>query len=108
MALTRNPPKSGCLFHSGQGIENAAHTYRETIEEVNLVRSMSRKGNPLNNATMESYFHSLKAEHIHQQLFDNDIEAVVQIIEYMEFYTHERLHSSLDYQSPEAYERKCA
>lgn len=108
MALSRSKPKAGCLFHSDQGIEYAAHEYRALVEKAGMVRSMSRKGNPLDNATMESFFHTLKAELIHGQSFDNVIEAVAYIIEYIEFYNRDRLHSSLHYQSPENYEKLSA
>lgn len=108
MALIRNKPKSDCLFHSDQGIEYAAHEFRDALASAGLVRSMSRKGNPLDNATMESYFHTMKAELIHQHVFENAIEAVAYIVEYIEFYNRTRLHSSLDYQSPEMYEKLSA
>lgn len=108
MALLRQRPQQGCLFHSDQGIEYAAHEYRELVEAAGLRRSMSRKGNPLDNATMESFFHTLKAELIHKQHFDNVIEAVASIVEYIEFYNRERLHSSIHYQSPDKYEKLCA
>ena len=107
MALHRHPPKPGCLFHSDQGIEYAAHEYREMLEAAKLTRSMSRKGNPLDNATVESFFHSLKAELVHQHEFTHDVDAVAHIIEYIEFYNRERLHSSLGYRSPINYERLC-
>lgn len=108
MALNRNGPKTGCLFHSDQGIEYAAHEFRDALADAGLVRSMSRKGNPLDNATMESYFHTMKAELIHQHVFENSIEAVAHIVEYIEFYNRNRLHSSLGYQSPEMYEKLSA
>lgn len=108
MALSRHEPKSACLFHSDQGIEYAAHEYRELVESAGMTRSMSRKGNPLDNAKVESFFHSLKAELVHHRLFENEIDAVAHIIEYIEFYNRERLHSSLGYQSPENYEKLCA
>jgi len=108
MALSREAPQSGCLFHSDQGIEYAAHEYRELVESAGLTRSMSRKGNPLDNATMESFFHTLKAELVHHRMFENDIEAVAHIVEYIEFYNRERLHSGIGYQSPENYEKLCA
>ena len=73
-----------------------------------LTRSMSRKGNPLDNAFAESFFHSMKAELVHQRLFNNDIEAVAHIVEYIEFYNRERLHSALDFHSPMNYEKLCA
>ena len=68
---------------------------------------MSRKGNPLDNAVVESYFHTLKAELVHQRVFANRIEAVAQIVEYIEFYNRERLHSHLGYETPENYGKLC-
>jgi len=108
MALHRYPPKPDCLFHSDQGIEYAAHSYRDMVENAGLVRSMSRKGNPLDNAYAESFFHTMKAELLHQTQFENEIEAVAHIVEFTEFYNRERLHSSLGYQSPDNYEKLCA
>lgn len=108
MALSRERPNDGCLFHSDQGIEYAAHEYRELVESAGLTRSMSRKGNPLDNATVESFLHTLKAELVHHRLFENAIEAVAHIVEYIEFYNRERLHSGIGYQSPAKYEKLCA
>lgn len=108
MALSRERPIAGCIFHSDQGIEYAAHDYRELVETANMTRSMSRKGNPLDNAAVESFFHTLKAELVHHRLFDTDIEAVAHIVEYIEFYNRDRLHSGIGYQSPVKYENLCA
>ena len=108
MALTRNKPQMSCVFHSDQGIEYAAHEYRDMLREAGLIRSMSRKGSPLDNAFAESFFHTMKAELVHQRLFNNDIEAVAHIVEYIEFYNRERLHSALGFQSPMRYEKLCA
>ena len=108
MALARAQPKPGCIFHSDQGIEYAAHDYRQLVEAAGLRRSMSKKGSPLDNAAMESFFHTLKAELVHHRLFDNSIEAVAHIVEYIEFYNRDRLHSTLGYSSPENYEKLCA
>ncbi|MCK5001821.1 MAG: IS3 family transposase, partial [Gammaproteobacteria bacterium] len=60
------------------------------------------------NAFAESFFHTMKAELVHQRLFNNDIESVAHIVEYIEFYNRERLHSSLGFQSPMRYEKLCA
>ncbi|WP_299776419.1 IS3 family transposase, partial [uncultured Pseudoteredinibacter sp.] len=108
MALLRRPPKVGCIFHSDQGIEYAAHDFRDLVEASGLVRSMSRKGNPLDNAHVESFFHSMKTELVHQTMYDTAIDAVTSIIEYIDFYNHDRIHSSLGYQSPVNYEKLCA
>ena len=108
MALHRYPPKPNCLFHSDQGIEYAAHAFRDMVNNAGMVRSMSRKGNPYDNAFAESFFHTMKAELIHHKLFENDIEAVAHIVEFTEFYNRERLHSGIGYHSPEKYEKLCA
>jgi len=108
MALSRQQALPGCVFHSDQGIEYAAHAYRDLVRNAGLVRSMSRKGNPLDNAYVESFFHTMKAELVHQQLFENPIEAVARVVEYIEFYNRDRLHSALDFQSPVEYEKLCA
>ncbi|MCA0899191.1 integrase core domain-containing protein [Microbulbifer agarilyticus] len=73
-----------------------------------MTRSMSRKGNPLDNAIVESFFHSMKTKLVHQRMFENEIDAVAHIIEYIEFYDRERLHSSLGYQSPSEYGKLAA
>ena len=108
MALHQQRPQPGCVFHSDQGIEYAAHEYRDALEAAGLRRSMSRKGNPLDNATVESFFSTLKAELVHQARFANDIEAVARISDFIGFYNRDRLHSGIGYQSPEMYLQGCA
>lgn len=108
MALFERPIQSGCLFHSDQGTEYAAHEYRELVESAGLQRSMSRKGQPRDNAAVESYFGSMKAELAHQATFSNQIEATARIMAYIDFYNRERLHSSLNFKSPVEYEKLCA
>ncbi|WP_235901883.1 IS3 family transposase [Alcanivorax sediminis] len=108
MALSREVPLPGCVFHSDQGIEYAAHEYRDLVAAAGMRRSMSRKATPLDNAMVESFFHTLKTELVHQHKFENDIEAVARIVEFIEFYNRERLHSGIGYQSPESYMRACA
>ena len=108
MALNRELPKPGCLFHSDQGSEYAAHDYREYAENAGLVRSMSRKSTPQDNAKVESFFHTLKAEVIYKRRFSKIYEIMGEVIEYINFYNSERLHSSLNYQSPINYEKLCA
>jgi transposase InsO family protein len=108
MALQRHPPSPGCLLHTDQGIEYQCFEFRDYAEHGGLVRSMSRKARPLDNAHMESFFHTMKAELVHQCEFDNDIAAVAHIVQFVEFYNRERLHSALRYQSPEKYEKLSA
>ena len=108
MALSERMVTSGCLFHSDQGTEYAALEYRELVEAAGLKSSMSRKGRPRDNAAVESYFGSMKAELAHQMSFANQIEATAHIMSYIEFYNRERLHSSLNFKTPVEYEKLCA
>jgi putative transposase len=105
MAIREHPPQVDCLFHSDQGIEYAAHSYRDVLEQYDMRRSMSRRATPLDNAVMESFFHTLKAELVQRRVFASKIEAVADIVHYINFYNRDRLHSSLNYQSPENYEK---
>jgi putative transposase len=105
MALLRERPQKGCLFHSDQGVEYAAHEYRDMLFEAGLRRSMSRRGNPIDNAKVESFFHTYKTELVRRRIFTNEIEAVAESVEYIDFYNRKRLHSSLNFQSPINYER---
>ncbi len=108
MALQNERPKPGCLFHSDQGIEYAAHDYRDMLMSAGMRRSMSRKSTPTDNAIVESYFHTVKAESVQRKIYANKIEAVAEIMGFIHFYNHQRLHSSLNFQSPVNYEKLCA
>ncbi len=98
----------GCLFHSDQGSEYRSDTYQETIEKNGLISSMSRAGTPTDNAYVESFFGTLKNELIYHWKFKTFVECVARVIDYVEFYNEDRLHSSLDYMSPKTYEMKNA
>lgn len=108
MALSQRPVLSGCLFHSDQGTEYAALEYQELVESAGLVRSMSRKGTPRDNAAVESYFGTLKSELVHQMQFSDQIEATAHIMTYIDFYNRERSHTAIGFQSPLDYEKLCA
>jgi putative transposase len=71
-----------------------------------VIASMSRKGNCYDNAPVESFFSSLKNELVRHRRFQNQAEAQVAIVEYIEqFYNRQRLHQALGYRSPEEFER---
>ena len=105
MALSWRRPVSGTVFHSDQGIEYASVAFRTILCEADIIQSMSRTGNPYDNAHMESFFKSLKAEVVHGRLFSCRAEAVAYLIDYFSFYNHERRHSSLGYLSPMEFEQ---
>lgn len=107
LALTHEQPGNHCLFHSDQGIEYAANDFKALVETSGLTRSMSRKATPIDNAAIESYFHTFKAEAIHGKRFESQEAAEVVSREYIAFYNQERLHSSLGYTSPQKYAKLC-
>ena len=101
MALQRHPPAPGLIHHSDRGVQYAAEPYRVVLARHGIVQSMSRRGNCLDNAPMESVFASLKVEYIHQCRFRTREEAKAAVFDYIEiFYNRQRLHSAVGYRTP--------
>ncbi len=95
------------IAHSDRGVQYAAGDYRSELKERGIVASMSRKGNCYDNAFVESFFHTLKTELVYQRKFATREEARQAIFEYIEvFYNRERIHSSIDYMTPEEFEKQ--
>jgi putative transposase len=102
--ITKN---SNLVTHTDQGSQYASHDYLEKLSAHNIKASMSRKGNCYDNAYAESFFRTLKVELVNRKKFETRQEAKQIIFEYIEvWYNRQRLHSSLDYMTPEAYELK--
>ena len=108
MAANDNSYTPETIFHSDQGSEYASKYYINTLRSRNIKVSMSRKGHCWDNAHMESFFHSLKTEMIYFNHFKTLEEATAYIIDYIDFYNNQRLHSSLGYKTPSEYERIAA
>ncbi|TMH10513.1 MAG: IS3 family transposase [Betaproteobacteria bacterium] len=105
-AIALRSPKPGLLFHSDRGIEYSAYGYQAFLRARGFVPSMNRPRNCQDNAHMESFFHSLKAELVHQNRFTNDAQLNATLGGYIErFYNIKRMHSSLGYHSPVEFER---
>ena len=105
MALQRRRPAAGLLHHSDRGVQYASDAYQHLLADNGIEVSMSGKGDCWDNAVMESFWATLKTELIHQKEYATRPEAKLSIFEYIEaFYNRKRLHSSLDYVSPEAFE----
>ncbi len=101
MALQRHPPSPGLIHHSDRGVQYAAEPYRAVLARHGIVQSMSRRGNCLDNAPMESVFAALKVEHVHHCRFRTREEARAAVFDYIEvFYNRQRLHSALSYRTP--------
>lgn len=107
MAQGNRPVMQELIFHSDRGVQYACHEFRKLLERNPLItRSMSRKGNCWDNAVAESFFKTLKAECIYQNKFTNKAQAALVVFEYIEtWYNRERLHSALEYMSPEEFGR---
>ena len=96
----------GLMFHSDRGIEYAAFKYRNQLARLGIIQSMNRPGKMNDNAHMESFFHSMKAEDLHGRRFDNDQQLRQALRSYIAFYNQQRLHSALRYLPPVAFERQ--
>lgn len=105
MAVARRQPPAGLLHHSDQGSQYACGAYRTLLAANGLICSMSRTGNCYDNAAMESFWGTLKTEHVFHERYATMQQARQSIFEYIEvFYNRQRRHSSIGYVSPEAFE----
>ena len=107
MALGRQDVEDGQLVaHSDQGSQYASDAYCSRLRLAGIIASMSRRGNCYDNAHVESFFHSLKTELVYRRHFKTREEAKRAIFEWIEtWYNRQRRHSSLDYMTPEEYEK---
>ena len=105
MAIHRRRPAAGVLHHSDRGGPYAGTAYLALLQEQGMVRSMSRAGDCWDNAVVERFFGSLKRERTYFQTYQNHTAARRDLIDYIEwFYNDTRLHSYLDYVSPNDFE----
>ena len=107
-AFRRRRPGAGLIFHSDRGSEFLGGQFRDVLAEHGVRQSMTRGGAPDENAHVESFFHSLKADVIHGRHFQTVAKLRSHLRRYVRYYNHQRLHSALRYQSPVDYERGSA
>lgn len=109
MAAQRQRPGEGLIHHSDRGSQYAAADYRKYIASIKAVASMSKTACCYDNAPMESFFHSLKVELVHQQKWATREDAKRDLFQYIEgYYNRARIHSALGYKTPEQAERSMA
>jgi putative transposase len=105
MALWRRRPSTGLIHHSDRGVQYASRVFRKLLKAHDILGSMSRKGDCWDNAVVESFFGSLKSERLFWQHYSTRRAAHKEIVDYIAmFYNPLRLHSYLDYKSPDQYE----
>ena len=106
MALKQRQPSPGLLHHSDRGSQYTSDVYQSVLHRYHCQVSMSRVGNCLDNAAMESFFGTVKSELVHHRRYHTRAEARSDIFLYIEgFYNRRRRHSALGYLSPEQFER---
>jgi putative transposase len=105
-ACNNQPPEPGLLHHSDRGVQYASTQFQSLLHSCGAAASMSGKGNPYDNAMMESFFATLKTECFKNRIPKSRREAKLILFDYIEtFYNRYRLHSSLGYQSPLEFEK---
>jgi putative transposase len=109
MALADRKPQSGWVHHSDRGVQYASQEYTELLKRHKAQISMSRKGNPYDNAACESFMKTLKYEEVYRNEYRGFEEARASIGEFLErVYNQKRLHSALGYLPPAEFENGAA
>ena len=107
MAIEARRPEPGLMHHSDRGSQYASGDYQDRLKDNAIVCSMSRKGECWDNAVAESFFSTLKTELVEEENYATRDEARRSIFDYLEvFYNRQRLHSTLGYKSPVAFEKE--
>jgi transposase InsO family protein len=94
------------LFHSDRGSQYCSHEFQDALKDWGMRSSMSRKGNCWDNAPTESFWGRLKTASVHSHKFATRKQARPAVMDWMAFYNHHRLHSTLNYVSPMQFEQR--
>ena len=106
MALVEREPPPGLVHHSDRGVQYASLDYTEMLKQRGVTISMSRKGNPYDNAACESFMKTLKSEEVYRNEYYDFNDAQSSIREFLEcVYNEKRLHSALGYVPPAEFEK---
>jgi transposase InsO family protein len=106
-AIASRQPPLGVVHHSDQGVQYGCRHYMQSLREHGMLPSMSRPGNPYDDATCESFLKTLKREEIYANTY-RDFEHLSQCLKLFieQYYNRCRLHSALNYRSPDGFERE--
>ena len=105
MAWFRRRPEPGLIFHSDRGSQYCSHAFQGTLAEYGMQSSMSRKENCWDNAPTESLWGSLKVGRLYGMRFETQRQAMDEVIDWLTYYNHKRLHSTLNYIGPMQFEK---
>lgn len=105
MAWFRRRPEAGLVFHADRGSQYCSAGFQKALAGYDMRSSMSRKGNCWDNAPTESLWGSMKVGRLHGRRFETRRAAMDEVVDWLTFYNHRRLHSSLGYVSPMQFER---
>jgi putative transposase len=109
LAIERRQPPPGVVHHNDQGTQYASKEYISELEANHMTPSMSRPGNPYDNAACESFMKTLKQEEIYCNQYADFTELSAHLEEFIDtYYNRQRLHSALGYRTPEEFERDAA
>ena len=109
MAIALRCPPKGCIHHTDRGSQYCSHDYQKILRQHRFKVSMSGKGNCYDNAVVEAFFKTIKAEVLWQQSWPSRRAAEIAIFEYINgFYNPRRRHSALAWKSPMAFEAQAA
>ena len=100
VALRERQPTAGLVHHSDRGMHYSGSVYQRLLLEHQITPSMSRPGNCWDNAVVESFFASLKAELVNDATWESRTEGLTALRQYIAWYNRQRLHSTLGYVSP--------
>ena len=106
MAWFRRRAEPGLIFHSDRGSQYCSHEFQNELKRFEMKSSMSRKGNCWDNAPTESLWGRLKVGRLYGRKFATRREAMDEVMDWLNFYNHKRLHSTLGYVSPMTFEQR--
>lgn len=104
-AIQKENPQKRLIIHTDQGAQYTGSDLKEVIRNHNFIQSNSRKANPYDNAVMESFYKTLKRELLEKEYFKTKAQARLEILSYINnYYNNRRMHSSLNYLTPNEFE----